>query len=93
MIVAEAAGGLVQPQQHPNRSNRRNHQQSPAREGSGNVLLPARASRLPKDSVINVSQLLALDRAFLAEHVSTLSARWQSAIDAGLGLILELWAS
>jgi mRNA interferase MazF len=56
----------------------------------GNVLLPARASGLPHDSVINVSQLLTLDRVFLGEYASTLPARLQSAVDAGLRLVLEL---
>ncbi|HTU46140.1 MAG TPA: type II toxin-antitoxin system PemK/MazF family toxin [Bryobacteraceae bacterium] len=56
----------------------------------GNVLLPARASRLAKDSVVNVSQLVTLDRAFLTEHVSTLPARWLASVEAGLRLVLEL---
>lgn len=30
----------------------------------GKVLLPARVTGLPRDSVVNVSQLLTLDRAF-----------------------------
>ena len=33
----------------------------------GNVLLPARSTGLPRDSVVNVSQLLTLDRTFLTE--------------------------
>jgi mRNA interferase MazF len=56
----------------------------------GNVLMPRRASRLPKDSVVNVSQLVTLDRAFLTEHVSTLPARWLASVEAGLRLVLEL---
>src|ERR1041384_3177785 len=34
----------------------------------GNVLVPARSAGLPGDSVVNVSQLLTLDRSFLTEH-------------------------
>jgi len=56
----------------------------------GNVLLPMRASGLPKDSVINVSQLLTLDRAFLTERAGALSSRLQSAVDAGLRVVLDL---
>ena len=59
-------------------------------EAPGNVFLPARATGLPRDSVVNVSQLLTLDRLFLAEHVSTLPVRLQAAVDAGLRLVLEL---
>jgi mRNA interferase MazF len=56
----------------------------------GNVLIPARASGLPKDSVVNVSQVLTLDRAFLTERAGALPLRLQAAVDAGLRLALEL---
>jgi mRNA interferase MazF len=56
----------------------------------GNVLLPARASALPRDSVINVSQLLTLGREFLTDHASTIPASLQASVDAGLRLALEL---
>lgn len=42
-------------------------------EAPGNVLLPARVSGLPRDSVVNVSQLLTLDRGFLTERAATLA--------------------
>jgi mRNA-degrading endonuclease toxin of MazEF toxin-antitoxin module len=38
----------------------------------GNVLLPAKAAGLPKESVANASQIIAVDRAFLAERVAKL---------------------
>ena len=56
----------------------------------GNVLLPARSTGLPRDSVVNVSQLLTLDRSFLTEHAGTLPPRLQSSVDDGLRLVLEL---
>jgi mRNA interferase MazF len=56
----------------------------------GNVLLPARASGLSRDSVVNVSQLLTLDRSFLTEHVSTLPPRVQRSVDEGLRTVLQL---
>jgi mRNA interferase MazF len=56
----------------------------------GNVVLPARSSGLPRDSVVNVSQVLTLDRGFLTEHAGTLPARLQGSVDAGLRLILQL---
>ncbi|HEU0236699.1 MAG TPA: type II toxin-antitoxin system PemK/MazF family toxin [Candidatus Limnocylindrales bacterium] len=43
-------------------------------EAPGNVLLPARATGLPKPSVANVSQLVTLDRAALTERAGRLSA-------------------
>lgn len=45
-------------------------------DAPGNVLL--RADALPRDSVVNVSQLPTLDRGFLTGHVGTLSPRSQN---------------
>jgi mRNA interferase MazF len=59
-------------------------------EAPGNVLLPARYSGLPRDSVINVSQVLTLDRGFLTEHAGTLTRRLQRSVDEGLRLALQL---
>lgn len=56
----------------------------------GNVLLPPQVSGLPRDSVVNVSQLLSLDRSFFTEHVGTLPQRLQKSVDEGLRVILEL---
>ena len=56
----------------------------------GNVLLPAGSAGLARDSVVNVSQLLTLDRAHLTEHAGTLPAKLQRAIDDGLRLALQL---
>jgi mRNA interferase MazF len=57
-------------------------------EAPGNVLLPARATRLAKNSVANVSQLLTLDRGLLAEHVAKLSARRVETILSGIDVVL-----
>ena len=59
-------------------------------DAPGNVLLPASVSGLPRDSVVNVSQLLTLDRDFLTEAVSKLPGRLMAEVDAGLRLVLEL---
>jgi mRNA interferase MazF len=59
-------------------------------DAPGNVLLPSRSSGLPRDSVVNVSQVLTLDRGFLAEHAGTLSACLQGLVDAGLRFVLQL---
>ncbi|MGD0049175.1 MAG: type II toxin-antitoxin system PemK/MazF family toxin [Bryobacteraceae bacterium] len=59
-------------------------------EAPGNVLLPARLVGLPRDSVVNVSQLLTLDRSFLTEHAGTLPPRLQRFVDEGLRTVLEL---
>jgi len=57
-------------------------------EAPGNVLLPARTAGLPRDSVVNVSQLLTLDRGFLTERTGTLPPRLQRSVDDGLRMVL-----
>ena len=59
-------------------------------DAPGNVLLPARSAGLTRDSVVNISQLLTLDRGFLTERAGTLSARLQRAVDEGLRTVLQL---
>jgi mRNA interferase MazF len=59
-------------------------------DAPGNVLVPADASRLPKDSVANVSQVVTIDRAFLTERAGRLRGRTMEAVDAGLRLALDL---
>jgi mRNA interferase MazF len=56
----------------------------------GNVLLPRAASGLPKDSVVNVSQILTLDKKFLVERIGSIPDRLQSEIDDGIRTILYL---
>jgi len=59
-------------------------------DAPGNVLLPARSAGLTRDSVVNVSQLLTLDRGFLTEHAGTLPPRLQRSVDEGLRAVLQL---
>lgn len=54
----------------------------------GNVSLPARRTGLPKDSVANVSQIVAIDRVLLTEHVGRVSKGELSLILAGVEVIL-----
>ena len=56
----------------------------------GNVFLPARSTGLPRDSIVNVSQLLTMDRGFLTGHAGALPPRLQRAVDEGLRLVLQL---
>lgn len=54
----------------------------------GNVLLPARSTGLPKDSVANVSQIVTLDRGDLGAAVGHASKRQVDALLAGIDLVL-----
>lgn len=56
----------------------------------GNVLLPARSAGLPRDSVVNVSQLVTVDKMFLAERAGKLSDEQLRAVEDGLRLALSL---
>jgi mRNA interferase MazF len=56
----------------------------------GNVLLRASESNLPKDSVINVSQIITLDKHDLDEYVGELATSTLGVVEQGLRLVLDL---
>jgi mRNA interferase MazF len=59
-------------------------------EAPGNVELTARQSGLPRRSVVNVSQVITLDRRYLDDRVGRLAPRHLAAVDEGLRLVLSL---
>jgi mRNA interferase MazF len=59
-------------------------------EAPGNVLLPKGRTKLSKDSVANVSQIITLDKAFLDRRISLLPGALLDEVEAGLRLILRL---
>jgi mRNA interferase MazF len=56
----------------------------------GNILLPAKTSKLPKESVINVSQIITIDKSLLAEKVHQLPNNIIAQVDEGIKLALKL---
>jgi mRNA interferase MazF len=56
----------------------------------GNVALTAKQSRLPKRSVVNVSQIVTLDKAYLTDRVGRLGEGTMRLIDSGVRLVLSL---
>jgi mRNA interferase MazF len=54
----------------------------------GNVALPAATTGLPKDSVANVSQIVAIDRELLTERVGRVPDVYLDRIVAGVDLVL-----
>jgi mRNA interferase MazF len=56
-------------------------------EAPGNVILSAKATGLPKDSVANSSQLITLDRTLLTEEVGKLSKRQLDLILSGIDIV------
>ena len=59
-------------------------------DAPGNVLLPRKGTKLPKDSVANVSQVVTLDKSFLAERVAKLPEELMADIEEGIRLSLDL---
>jgi mRNA interferase MazF len=57
-------------------------------DAPGNVALSTRETRLPKDSVANVSQIVTLDRSLLTDRVSRLPRAKLDLILFGIDVIL-----
>jgi mRNA interferase MazF len=57
-------------------------------DAPGNVSLVASTTKLPKDSVANVSQVVALDRALLTERVSKLPRAKVELLLSGIDVVL-----
>ena len=59
-------------------------------EAPGNVRLAKSEAGLPPASVVNVSQLLTIDRALLTLRVKALSGQTMARVDEGLRLVMGL---
>ena len=59
-------------------------------DAPGNVLIPAKASGLRKDSVANVSQVITVDREFLIELAGRVRGQVLKDVENGLRLVLSL---
>ena len=57
-------------------------------EAPGNVLLSARATGLPKESVANASQIVALDRGVLTTRAGKLGPKRVAQILSGIDVVL-----
>jgi mRNA interferase MazF len=56
----------------------------------GNVTITAGTGGLTKDSVVNVSQVVTLDKSDLDEHLGALDRRTMRSVETGLRLVLGL---
>jgi mRNA interferase MazF len=59
-------------------------------DAPGNVLLPAKVTGLPKDSVANASQVITIDRDFLMELAGRVRGQSLEDVEKGLRLVLGL---
>ena len=58
-------------------------------DAPGNVLLPSKLTRLPRDSVANVSQIVSLDRQCLGERVGKGPPKKLALVKSGIDVVLE----
>ena len=56
----------------------------------GNVHLGPRSSGLPKESVVNISQLITVDRRFLTGKIKSIDPQKMKEVEDGLRLILAI---
>jgi len=56
----------------------------------GNVFLPSATTALPRDSVVNVTALVTLNKVDLTDHVGTIPASLLDEVDRGLRRVLGL---
>lgn len=59
-------------------------------EAPGNILVTTQETGLLQDSVVNVSQVITVDKSFLMERVSQVSDRIMLLVDEGLRLVFAL---
>ena len=59
-------------------------------QAPGNVLIKARHAGLAKDSVINVSQVITVDKQRLTEKVKKVEPSTMAEVDNGLRLVLAI---
>jgi mRNA interferase MazF len=59
-------------------------------EAPGNILLHKADSNLPRESVINVSQIITINKSFLFDCIGTISRKMMKKLDEGLRLVMDL---
>ncbi len=59
-------------------------------DAPGNFKITKKQSNLNKDSVVNVSQLITLDKTFLTEQVGKLNSKYISYLNEGVRLVLDI---
>lgn len=59
-------------------------------DAPGNVLLSKEESGLPKKSVVNVSQLITVDKSFFTDKIGSIGILKLKEVEAGVRLVLSL---
>lgn len=56
----------------------------------GNIILSKKSTGIGRDSVLNISQLMTLDKSFLTEHIGKLSNKQLNFLDDSIKLVLSI---
>ena len=59
-------------------------------DAPGNIILSKKNSGLNQDSVINISQLLTLDKSFITEQIGQLNNNFLHKLNNGIKLVLNI---
>jgi mRNA interferase MazF len=59
-------------------------------DAPGNIRVPVRGTGLERPSVVNVSQIITVDRSFLTERLGKLNVQLLAEVENGLRLVLSL---
>ncbi|VAW82140.1 hypothetical protein MNBD_GAMMA13-1566 [hydrothermal vent metagenome] len=59
-------------------------------DAPGNIKLTKKGSGLNRESVVNISQLLTLDKSFLSEKAGKLNTKQNQLLNYGLQLVLDI---
>lgn len=59
-------------------------------QAPGNVLVGAEETELPRNSVVNVSQVVTVEKSFLAKRTGSVGSRSMLTVEDGLGPVLVL---
>ena len=59
-------------------------------DAPGNFKITKKHSNLNKDSVVNVSQLITLDKTFLTEQIGKLNSKHINFLNEGIRLVLDV---
>ena len=59
-------------------------------DAPGNFILSKKSTGIDRDSVLNISQLMTLDKSFLTDRIGKLSNKKLNLLDDGIRLVLSL---
>jgi len=59
-------------------------------EAPGNILLHSKSTGLPKESVLNITQIITIDKNILTEKIGELTDKQLKKLNESLKLVLDI---